>query len=284
MEYTTLSNGVEMPVLGFGVYQITNEQECEQAVVDALAAGYRLIDTASVYGNERAVGRAIERSGLDRSEVFITTKLWVSDMNYRGARASFDESCNRLGTDYIDLYLLHHPMNDVYGAWQAMEELYNQGRIHAVGVCNFFPARLDDLMIFNGISPQVNQIECNPFYQRENERQWFALHNVQTEAWAPFAEGRNGLFQNEALAQIGKAHGKTVAQVIIRWLLQRKVVSLAKTARKERMAENIDVFDFVLSPQEMAAISALDKDESSFFDQRNPDTIERLATLASRRA
>ena len=253
-----MNNGVEMPVLGFGVYQISDPEVCERAVGDALKIGYRSIDTAAAYGNEEAVGRAVRRSGIPREELFITTKLWISDAGYEPARKAFEESMSKLGLDYLDLYLIHQPYGDVYGSWRAMEELYEQGVIRAIGTANFYPDHLANLISFNRIAPAVNQVECNVFFQQREAQEYMAGKEVAMEGWAPFAEGRNDLFRNEVLARIGEAHGKTVAQVVLRWLLQRGVACIPKSTHRDRMEQNFDVFDFALGNDEMAAIAALD--------------------------
>jgi len=278
MQTVKLNNGVEIPILGFGVFQITDPAVCEQCVVDAIQTGYSHIDTAASYQNEEAVGRGIQRSGAARENLFITTKLWIQRDGYAGTLKAFDRSLKRLQLDYVDLYLIHQPFGDVYGEWRAMEELYRQGKARAIGVSNFQPDRIMDLMIHNQIPPAVNQIEVNPF-QQQIETQKFLLDNtVQVEAWAPFAEGKNGIFQNELLLSIAASHQKSVAQVILRWVVQRGIIALAKSIRKERMIENIGVFDFELSPADMAALAALDTQTSSFFDHRNPDMVKWLGT------
>ena len=279
MEYVKLNNGVEMPVLGFGVYQISDPEVCERAVGDALKIGYRSIDTAAAYGNEEAVGRAVRRSGIPREELFITTKLWISDAGYEPARKAFEESMSKLGLDYLDLYLIHQPYGDVYGSWRAMEELYEQGVIRAIGTANFYPDHLANLISFNRIAPAVNQVECNVFFQQREAQEYMAGKEVATEGWAPFAEGRNDLFRNEVLARIGEAHGKTVAQVVLRWLLQRGVVCIPKSTHRDRMEQNFDVFDFALGDDEMVAIAALDTGRSAFFDHHDPATIEWMSGL-----
>lgn len=279
MEHVMLNNGVKMPKLGFGVFQIADQEQCKQAVLDAVSLGYRLIDTAASYGNEEAVGAAIRCCGVPREELFITTKLWISDASYEGAKRGFERSMERLGLEYVDLYLIHQPLNDIYGAWRAMEELYKEGVIRAIGVSNFYPDRLADLISFNEISPAVNQVEVNPFYQQEEARAYMAEKGVQMEAWAPFAEGKNGLFHNAVLSEIGEKYKKTVAQVVLRWLLQRNIACIPKTVQKERMRENFDVFDFVLSAEDMQAIAALDMATSSFFDHRTAAAVERLASF-----
>lgn len=279
MKYVKLNNGVEMPILGFGVYQIPDPEACEQAVYDALMAGYRSIDTAAAYENEEAVGRAIRRSGIPREELFITTKLWISDAGYESAKKAFEESMLKLGLKYLDLYLIHQPFGDVYGSWRAMEELYKEGRIRAIGVSNFYPDRLADLILHNEIAPAVNQVETHPFHQQTAAAEFMRSKGVQIESWAPFAEGRNGLFSNELLLKIAAKHGKTVAQVVLRWLIQRDVVCIPKSVHKERIAENFDVFGFELGDDDMAAIAALDRPESSFLNHRDPEIVEWLSNL-----
>ncbi|MDO4269253.1 MAG: aldo/keto reductase [Eubacteriales bacterium] len=279
MEYVTLNNGVKMPQLGFGVYQITDPAQCEQAVVDAISVGYRMIDTAASYGNEEAVGRAIKRCGVPREELFITTKLWITDTSYEGAKRGFQKSMDKLGLDYLDLYLIHQPLNDYYGAWRAMTELYKEGKIRAIGVCSFYPDRLADLIAFNEVTPAVNQVEANVFFQQKAAQEFMQSKGVQMEGWAPFAEGRNDLFGNAVLKEIGAKYQKSVGQVVLRWLLQRGIVCIPKSVRKERMEENFDVFDFALSEQDMARIAELDTGVSAFFDHRDPAAVERLTNL-----
>lgn len=279
MEFVTLNNGVRMPQLGFGVFQITDPAECEQAVRDAVEVGYRSFDTAASYGNEEAVGRALASCGVPRDELFVTTKLWITDASYEGAKRGFAKSLERLGLDYIDLYLIHQPLGDVYGAWRAMEELYQEGVVRAIGVANFYPDRLADLIEFNEVIPAVNQVEANVFFQQWQAQEYMESKGVQMEGWAPFAEGHNDLFHNPVLAGIGEKYGKTVAQVVLRWLLQRGIVCIPKSVSRERMAQNFDVFDFELSADDMAAIRALDENTSSFFDHRDPAAVERLAGL-----
>ena len=278
METKILNNGVEMPVLGFGVYQV-DEAICERCVSEALAAGYRSIDTAAAYMNERAVGRAVRRSGIPRGELFITTKLWVQDAGYESAKRAFAASLERLQLDYLDLYLIHQPFGDVYGAWRAMEELYREGKVRAIGVSNFQPDRLVDLILHNEVVPAVNQVETHPFCQQAEETGILARYGVQAEAWAPFAEGRNNLFGNEVLTDLAAKHRKSVAQVVLRWLIQRGIVVIPKSVHKERMAENIDVFDFTLPPEDMARIAALDMKQSCFLSHRDPQTVEWLGTM-----
>lgn len=279
MEYVTLNNGVGMPVLGFGTYQIKDPAVCEQAVRDAIDVGYRMIDTAASYGNEEAVGRAIQSCGVPRDRLFITTKLWISDASYQGAMRGFEASMQRLGLDYLDLYLIHQPLGDYYGAWRAMTELCRAGRIRAIGVCSFYPDRLADLIAFNEMPPAVNQVECNVFFQQQAAQDYMKSKGVQMQSWAPFAEGHNDLFHNETLAAIGARYGKSVAQVVLRWQLQRGIVCIPKSVKKERMQQNFDVFDFTLSEKDMAAIAAMDTGVSSFFDHRDPAVVEMLAGL-----
>jgi 2,5-diketo-D-gluconate reductase A len=276
MQTVKLNNDVEIPILGFGVFQITDPTECERSVIDAIQTGYSHIDTAASYQNEEAVGRGIKQSGVAREKLFITTKLWIQSNGYEGTLKAFDNSLKRLQLDYIDLYLIHQPFGDVYGEWRAMEELYQQGKVRAIGVSNFPPDRIMDLMIHNKITPAVNQIEVNPFQQQIDTQKFLQDNSVQVEAWAPFAEGKNHIFQNEFLRSIAAKHKKSVAQVILRWLVQRGIIALAKTTRKERMLENISVFDFELSAEDVAAITTLDTKTSSFFDHRNPDMVKWL--------
>jgi 2,5-diketo-D-gluconate reductase A len=272
----TLNNGVAMPVLGFGVFQMNDAEECERSVADALRTGYRLIDTAAAYGNETAVGNAITRSGVAREELFVTTKLWIQDAGYERARQAFERSMQRLGLEYLDLYLIHQPFGDVYGSWRAMEELYREGRVRAIGVSNFHPDRVMDLIVHNQVVPAVNQIETHPFHQQIETQQFLQEQGVQIESWGPFAEGRNNIFQNEVLRSIADAHQKSVAQVILRWLTQRGVVAIPKSVRTERIEENFTVFDFDLSAKEMAAVATLDTKASLFFDHRDPKVAKML--------
>jgi len=273
-----LNNGVEIPILGFGVFQITDPAECERSVVDAIQAGYSHIDTAASYQNEEAVGRGIKQSGIAREKLFITTKLWIQRNGYEGTLRAFEDSLKRLQLDYIDLYLIHQPFGDCYGEWRAMEELHQQGKARAIGVSNFPPDRIMDLMIHNQIPPAVNQIEVNPFHQQIEAQKLLQENSVQVEAWAPFAEGRNNIFKNELLLSVAAKHNKSVAQVILRWLTQRDIVVLSKSVRKERMLENISVFDFELSAEDMTALTTLDTKTSSFFDHRNPEMVKWLGT------
>lgn len=274
----TLNNGVSMPILGFGVFQVPDPAECERSVRDAIDVGYRLLDTATSYGNEAAVGAAIRSHGIDRGALFVTTKLWIEDASYDGAKAAFERSLNKLQLDYLDLWLIHQPYGDVYGAWRAMEELHRAGRIRAIGVSNFYPDRLVDFVLHNQIAPAVNQIEIHPFHQQDAAQQILAEYNVQPEAWGPFAEGKNGLFSNEILADIGAKHGKTIAQVVLRWLIQRGIVAIPKSVRKDRMAENFAIFDFALDDADIAQIATLDQKASSFFDHRDPAMVKWLGT------
>ena len=276
MKYVTLNNGVKMPILGFGVFQIDDMKECEEAVYNALKAGYRLIDTAAAYGNEEAVGRAIKRSGIPREEIFVTTKLWVSDANYEKAKLAFETSLKKLDLEYIDLYLIHQPFNDVYGAWRAMTELYKEGKIKAIGVSNFYPDRLVDFIMNNEVVPAVNQVETHPFNQQVKANEIMKEYGVQIESWGPFAEGKNGIFTNEILSEIGKKYNKSVAQVILRWLIQRDVVVIPKSVRKERIEENFNVFDFELNSEDMEKISELDKKESLFLNHNDVEIVKWL--------
>jgi len=274
----TLNNGVQMPLLGFGVFQVPDLKECERSVVTALQTGYRLLDTAASYGNEAAVGNAIRNAGVPRDELFVTTKLWIQDAGYDSARRAFERSMQRLQLDVLDLYLIHQPIGDVYGAWRAMEELYREGRIRAIGISNFHPDRVMDLIMHHSVVPAVNQIETHPFNQQIETQKFLQENGVQIESWGPFAEGKNGIFTNETLTAIAGAHQKTVAQVILRWLTQRGVVAIPKSVRKERIAENLDCFGFDLSADEMASIAALDTRTSSFFDHRDPAMVKWLAS------
>lgn len=276
MQTIKLNNGVEIPILGFGVFQIADPAECERSVVDAIEVGYTHIDTAASYMNEEAVGKGIKRSGVAREKLFVTTKLWIQSNGYENTLKAFDRSLKRLQMDYVDLYLIHQPFGDVYGEWRAMEELYGQGKIKAIGVSNFQPDRIMDLMIHNKITPAVNQIEVNPFQQQIDNQTFLQDNSVMVEAWAPFAEGRNNIFQNELLLSIAAKYNKSVAQVILRWLVQRGIIALAKSTRKERMIENINVLDFELNVDDLAAITTLDTKTSSFFDHRDPKMVKWL--------
>lgn len=276
MQKVRLNNGVEMPILGFGVFQVTDLEECERSVFDALQTGYRLIDTAASYMNEEAVGKAIKSSGIPREDLFITTKLWIQSNGYEGTKKAFENSLKRLDLDYLDLYLMHQPYGDVYGEWRAMQDLYKEGRIRAIGISNFYPDRVIDLILHNEIIPAVNQIETHPFHQQTDEQKFLQENDVQIESWGPFAEGRNNIFQNELLLTIGKKYNKSIAQVILRWLTQRGVVAIPKSVRKERMEENFNIFDFGLSVEDMEAIKTLDTRTSSFFDHRDPAMVKWL--------
>lgn len=267
-----------MPAIGFGVFQVPDPAECERSVRDAIDVGYRLLDTAASYGNEEAVGAAIRAHGIDRRDLFVTTKLWIEDASEAKARAAVERSLNKLQLDYLDLYLIHQPFGDVYGAWRAMEDLHRAGRIRAIGISNFYPDRVQDFVLHTDIAPAVNQIEIHPFHQQEDALRLLAECGIQAEAWGPFAEGRNGLFDNDLLQGIGRKHGKTVAQVVLRWLNQRGVVAIPKSVRKERMAENFAIFDFQLDDDDLAAIATLDQKASSFFDHRDPQMVKRLGT------
>ena len=279
METVRLNNGVRMPILGFGVYQIEDQEVCEQSVCDAISAGYRSIDTAAIYHNEEAVGKAIRRSGVPREDLFITTKLWIQDAGYEPARKAFEVSMKKLQLDYLDLYLIHQPFGDVYGSWRAMEELYKDGRIRAIGVSNFYSDRLLDLILHNEIVPAVNQVETHPFFQQVKSMELMKAKGVQIESWAPFAEGKNNLFTNEVLASVAANYGKSVAQVVLRWLIQRGIVVIPKSAHKERIIENFQVFDFQLSEEDMALMATLDATESSFLSHRDPEMVEWLNGL-----
>jgi len=276
MQTIKLNNGVEVPILGFGVFQITDPAECVRSVVDAIETGYTHIDTAASYQNEEAVGKGIHQSGIAREDLFITTKLWIQSKGYEGTLKAFDNSLNRLQLDTIDLYLIHQPYGDVYGEWRAMEQLYQQGKIRAIGVSNFQPDRIMDLIIHNQITPAINQIEVNPFQQQIETQQFLEENSVMVEAWAPFAEGRNNIFGNETLRSIAAKHNKSIAQVILRWVVQRGIIALTKSVRKERMIENISIFDFELDAEDMAAITTVDTKTSSFFDHRDPKMVKWL--------
>jgi 2,5-diketo-D-gluconate reductase A len=273
----SLNNGVEMPLLGYGVFQIPAE-DTEQAVLDALDTGYRLLDTAASYQNEEAVGRAIRSSGIPRDELFVTTKLFIQSNGEKTTRQAFETSLGRLGLDYVDLYLIHQPFGDYYGEWRVMEDLHAQGLIRAIGVANFYPDRLADLILHNEIVPAVNQIETHPFFQRQTDQDFMSERGVQIESWGPFAEGRNNLFSDPTLTDIASAHGKSVAQVVLRWLTQRGVIVIPKSVRKDRMAENIDIFDFELTADQMASIARMDTGASLFFDHRDPEAVIRLGS------
>jgi len=276
MQKVVLNNGVEMPILGFGVFQVPDLEECERSVVDAISVGYRLIDTAASYGNEEAVGKAIKRSGIAREDLFITTKLWIQSNGYEGTKKAFENSLKRLQLDYLDLYLIHQPFGDVYGEWRAMQDIYKEGRVKAIGVSNFQPDRLIDLIIHNEIVPAVNQIETHPFHQQNETQKFLQENNVQIESWGPFAEGKNNIFHNELLLSIGHKYNKSIAQVIIRWLTQRGVIAIPKSVRKERIEENFNSLNFELSNEDMEAIKTLDTNASLFFDHHDPAMIKWL--------
>lgn len=279
MQYVTLNNGVKMPILGYGVFQIADFEECERCVLDALEVGYRLLDTAQSYGNESAVGSAIRKSGVPREEIFLTTKLWISEAGYEKAKASLLGSLDRLGLDYIDMVLIHQPFGDVYGSYKAMTELYKEGKIKAIGVSNFYPDRIVDFAKHNEVIPAVNQIELHPFHQQAKALEVLAKFSIQPQAWAPFAEGKNDLFTNPVLKSIGEKYGKSNAQVALRFLIQLGISVLPKTVTKSRMIENKDVFDFELKAEDMEAIKQLDTGKSLFFSHRDPDMVERLVGL-----
>lgn len=276
MDMVTLNNGYALPLQGFGVFQITDEEECEKCVVNALEAGYRLIDTAACYGNERAVGRAVKESGLHRKDVYLVSKVWIQDAGYEKTKASFAKSLENLGTDYLDLYLIHMPYGDYHGTWRAMEELYRKGKVKAIGVCNFLPDRLVDLILSHEIAPMVNQMEIHPFCQRRDLRKVMAEYNIVPMAWAPFAEGREGIFTNETLAAIGQKYGKKPAAVILRWLLQENIIAIPKSVHKERITENFRIADFALSTKDIAQIETLDRGESLILDIPATGEVHRL--------
>jgi len=278
MKHITLNNGVEMPILGFGVFQIADAEACEQCVLDAIEVGYRSIDTAASYGNEVAVGKAIKSSGIAREELFITTKLWIQGNGYEGTLSAFEKSMQKLSLDYLDLYLIHQPYGDVFGEWRAMEKLYKEGRIRAIGISNFHPDRVTDLMNHTEIVPAVNQVETHPFQQQISNQAFLQENKIQMESWAPFAEGRQGMFEHPVLTAIAVAHGRSIAQVILRWLIQRDIIVIPKTVSRARMVENFDVFGFELTDGEMEMIQELDTYTSSFFDHRDPAMVKWLGT------
>ncbi len=276
MKTFTLQNGVEMPALGFGVFQIPDPKECERSIIDALEAGYRLIDTAASYMNEKAVGAALKASGIPREEIFVTTKLWLQDADKQRAKTALAKSLQKLQLDYLDLYLIHQPYGDVYGAWRAMEELYREGKVRAIGVSNFHPDRVMDFIIHQEIAPMVNQIETHPFCQQVEAQKFLADNNIQIQSWGPFAEGKHNLFSNGILASIGAKYNKSIAQVVLRWLNQRGVAVIPKSVNKDRIIQNFQIFDFELSAEDMAAIATLDMKQSSFFDHRDPAMVKWL--------
>lgn len=282
MEYVTLNNGIKMPILGYGVYQVSKE-ECERCVSDALSAGYRSIDTAQSYFNEEQVGNAIAKSGVARKDIFLTTKVWIEHYGYEEAKKSVLKSMKKLRTDYLDLVLLHQPFADYYGAYRALEDLYDEGKLRAIGVSNFYPDRLVDIASFSRIKPMVNQVETHPFNQQTEAKKWMNKYDVQIEAWAPFGEGRGGLFENPVLAGIAEKYRKTTAQVMLRWHIQCNTVVIPKSVHRERMAENLQVFDFVLSENDMSAIAALDKKQSSFFSHQALERVECFVKLVEER-
>lgn len=279
MEYVTLNNGVKMPQMGFGVFQIVDPKECEEAVLSALESGYRMIDTASAYANEEAVGAAIKKSDINREELFITTKLWIQDAGYEATKRAFQTSLDKLGLDYLDLYLIHQPFGDYYGSWRAMEELYKEGKVRAIGVCNFYPDRLTDLCLNVEVIPAVNQVELHPFFPQTAAIENMKIYGVQPEAWRPLAQGTGGIFENPELKIIAEKYGKSVAQVVLRWNIQRGVVVIPKSVHKERMVENLDVWNFALSEEDMAAIDKLDQGKSIVIDHYSADTVKRLNGL-----
>lgn len=282
MEYVTLSNEVKMPILGYGVYQISKE-ECERCVLDALKVGYRHIDTAQAYFNEEEVGSAMKRSGVPREDIFLTTKVWIEHYGYENAKASVLESMQKLQTEYLDLVLLHQPFSDTYGAWRALEELYDEGRIRAIGISNFYTDRMIDFASFNRIKPMVNQMETHVFDQQKELKMWADKYDIRLEAWAPFGEGRGDLFENEILKKIGAKYGKTAAQVMLRWNIQRGVIVIPKSTHIERMEENFNIFDFFLSDEDMTVIAGMDKNESSFFSHRDPKMVEWFVNMVDER-
>lgn len=282
MEYVTLSNGIKMPILGYGVYQVSKE-ECERCVSDALSVGYRAIDTAQSYFNEEQVGSAIAKSGVVRKDIFLTTKVWVEHYGYEETKKSVFRSMEKLQTDYLDLVLLHQPFADYYGAYRALEDLYEEGKLRAIGVSNFYPDRLVDIASFSRIKPMVNQVETHPFNQQAAAKKWMEKYAVQPEAWAPFGEGRGGLFENAVLTKIAEKHQKTTAQVMLRWHMQRNIAVIPKSTHKERMKENLQVFDFALSEEDMDSIAALDKNQSAFFSHQDPETVEWFVKMVGER-
>lgn len=277
MQYTTLNNGIQMPMVGFGVFQIEDAETTQRVVEEAIKTGYRLIDTAQVYGNEEAVGKAIKAAGVPREELFITTKLWISDMSYDGAKRAFAESLEKLGLDYVDLYLLHQPFGDTFGAWRALEELYKEGKIKAIGVSNFKLDHLANLSLFSEIKPAVNQVEVHVFNQKQEEQDYMAAKGIQIQSWGAFAEGKFDVFNNPVLVELAQKYGKTTAQIMLRWQLQRGIVSLSKSANPDRVRQNFDIFDFELTDEDMATVAELNTDTTVFMDQHDANTVELLA-------
>lgn len=282
MEFVTLNNGVKMPILGYGVYQVTKE-ECERCVLDALKVGYRHIDTAQAYNNEEEVGLAIEKSGVPREKIFLTTKVWIDNYGYENTKKSIEVSLKKLRTDYIDLVLLHQPVSDTYGSWRALEELYEEGKIRAIGISNFYADRMVDFASFNKIKPMVNQVEINIFNQQKELKEWADKYEIELEAWAPFGEGRKGIFENPTVLEIAKKYNKTTAQVMLRWNIQRGIIVIPKSTHIERIEENFNVFDFELSEEDMKTISEIDLKESLFFSHQDPNTIEFFVNLVEQR-
>lgn len=282
MEYITLSNGVKMPQLGYGVYQVTKE-ECERCVMDALSVGYRSIDTAQSYFNEEEVGNAIEKSGISRKELFLTSKVWIEHFGYEECKKSVLESMEKLRTDYLDLMLLHQPFGDTYGAWRALEELYEAGKLRAIGISNHYVDRMVEFANFTRIKPMVNQMEVHPFQQQKELKKWMDKYDIRLEAWAPFGEGRNGLFENETLKEIGEKYGKTTAQVMLRWHIQRGVIVIPKSVHKERMIENFEIFDFSLTEEDMQKIAQMDTATSAFFSHQDPAMVEWFVKMVEER-
>ena len=278
MKTIKLNNNIEMPILGFGVYQIDDLKQCEQSVLDAIEVGYRSIDTAAIYNNEKAVGDALKQSGVAREDLFITTKVWIQDTGYEKTKKAFEKSLSKLQLDYLDLYLIHQPMSDVYGSWRAMEELYKEGRIKAIGVSNFYPDRLVDLILHNEVVPAINQVETHPFYQQIEGQRLMNEYNVQIESWAPFAEGQNNIFNNPILVSLAKKYNKSVAQIVLHWLTQRDVIVIPKSVNKDRIIENFNIFDFNISEEDMQLIATLDTNKTLFFTHTDPETVKTFDT------
>ncbi len=278
MQNVILNNGTEMPILGFGVFQIPDQRECENSVLEAIDTGYRLIDTAASYLNEAAVGNAIRKSGVSREDIFLTTKLWVQDSGYEKTKKAFEKSLNKLQSDYLDLFLIHQPYSDVHGSWRAMEELYKDGKVKAIGLSNFHPDRVMDIIAFHEVVPAVNQIEINPFHQQTEAQKFLIKNKVQTESWGPFAEGKNGIFNNKLLVSLAAKYRKSVAQIILRWLIQRGIVAIPKSVTKERIKENFNIFDFEIDPEDMTSIISLDNKTSAFFNHRDPEIVKWMGS------